>query len=330
MLCVAAGGAASAGAAAWWRPSPSAAAHSGLRRFARSGCALGSQVSITVLHADARVAEAALADAFAALETVERVMSIYRPDSELARLNRDGVLHHAHPWLVEVLHEAGEMSHASDGAFDITVQPLWHLFAEAQSEGKMPSDDEITAARRCIGWRRVQCEGRSVSLAGEGMAITLNGIAQGFATDQACAALQRHGIEHSLINAGEISALGERENGQPWRVGIQHPRVASAFIARAMLAGRALATSGDYATSFSSDHRANHIFDPRTGRSPNELASVSIAAESAMQADALSTAVFVLGSEDGLRLVHRTPGADALLVQKDGHTLATESFPCET
>jgi len=308
--------------------SPQAAARAGLQTATRRGWALGSDVSITALHADGRTAHAAIDDAFAELETIESVMSIYRPESQLSKLNRHRVLSSPHPYLVDVLNVARETSLASDGAFDITVQPLWALFATANQAQRSASDDEIAAARRCVDWRRVACTAQRVSLRGDGTAITLNGIAQGFATDRASAALKKHGIEHALINAGEIGALGEKASGEPWRVGIQHPRLTDAYISLAKLAGRSLATSGDYATSFSTDFRANHIFDPRTGRSPAELASVSIAAESATTADALSTAVFVLGPDAGLELVRKFD-ADAFFVLKNGRTLATDNFPLD-
>lgn len=326
---VAAGTAASAGALALWRQPFGAPTTAGILRSAtRTSWALGSDVAITALHADERIAQSAIDDAFAELETVESVMSIYRPESQLSLLNRDRVLREPHPYFVEVLGVARETALDSGGAFDVTVQPLWALFADAQRAGQLPSDDAIAAARQCVDWRRVECSAARVTLHGDCTAITLNGIAQGFATDRASAALKRHGIEHALINAGEIGALGDNASGEPWRVGIQHPRLNDAYISLAKLAGRSLATSGDYATSFSADFRANHIFDPRTGRSPTELASVSIAAESATVADALSTAVFVLGPDDGLALVRKF-NADALFVLKNGRTLATDNFPLE-
>ena len=155
----------------------------------------------------------------------------------------------------------------------------------------------------------------------------MNGIAQGYAADRAAAALNRHGIRHALINTGEVNALGRKSNDTAWTVGIQHPRREDAYISLARLAGRCLATSGDYATTFSSDFQHHHLFDPRSGRSPTHVSSVSIAAPSALQADALSTAVFVLGPERGLELVQAFRGADALLVKKDGSALATNGFP---
>jgi thiamine biosynthesis lipoprotein len=221
------------------------------------------------------------------------------------------------------------MSRASDGAFDITVQPLWAIFATAAKSGTLPTDEAVAAARAHIDWRNVHIDASQISLHGTGTAITLNGIAQGFATDRARAALLKHGIENALVSAGEIGTLGDKASGEPWRVGIQHPRLADAFISLAKLEGRSLATSGDYATSFTADHRTHHIFDPRSGRSPTQLASVSIAARSALIADALSTAVFVLGPDEGLKLVRDFDGADAFFVLKNGRTLVTDNFPLD-
>jgi thiamine biosynthesis lipoprotein len=159
--------------------------------------------------------------------------------------------------------------------------------------------------------------------------VTLNAIAQGFAADRAADALRQHGISLALVDAGEIAAMGRKPDGQPWTVGIQDPRRQDAWLALARLADRCLATSGDYSTRFDDDYRAHHIFDPRTGSSPPDYASVSIAAASATEADALATAVFAMRPEKGLRLVRCTPSVDALLVYKDGRTVATERFPAD-
>ena len=110
-------------------------------------------------------------------------------------------------------------------------------------------------------------------------------------------------------------------------MGIQHPRRADAYLALAKLRGRCLATSGDYATCFRGDYRYNHLFDPASGTSPQCFSSVSIAAPTATLADALSTAVFVLGAEEGLRLIHSMPNVDAMFVFKDGRVLTSQGFP---
>lgn len=337
-LCAAlgAGGAVGLGYAAWRsvrttsRDRAAGPDAEGLASFTRAAKALGSEVSITALHERGEVAEQAVAAAFDELELVEELMSIYRPHSQLSRLNRDGFLEAPHAHLVHVLRAATDLSRTSGGAFDVTVQPLWALYADAQKQGRLPGPEDVEAARRRVDWRRLQVADQRISLRGEGAAVTLNGIAQGFATDRALATLRAHGIEHALVNAGEIGPLGQRPDGDAWTVGVQHPRQAEAYIALTKLDGRALATSGDYATSFTRDRACNHIFDPRTGRSPEEFASVSVVAKTAMEADALSTAVFVAGVERGLQLIEAAPGADAFFVLKSGRTLTTRGFPLST
>jgi thiamine biosynthesis lipoprotein len=295
----------------------------------RTSHALGSDVTMTAWHPDHGVGEAALDAAFAELDRIENVMSLYRPESQLCRLNRDRVVESPHPHLVALLNYAARLSEQSGGAFDVTVQPLWNLYRSAHHRGKLPAENAVREARACVDWRRVHVTPERIWLSGEGTAITLNGIAQGFAADAAMAALKRAGVAHALLDTGEMSALGSKPDGAAWRVGIQHPRSQDAFVSLARLQDRCLATSGDYETHFSDDFVHHHLFDPHTGHSPTELASVSIAAPSAMAADALSTAVFVLGVQRGMALVQRTPGVDALLVQKDGRIIATEGFPLE-
>ena len=297
-----------------------------LQHRERRASALGANVEMRVLHSDPAVAEAALDAAFAELEAIEAVMSLYRPESQLCQLNREASLERPHPYLVEVLRQSQDLAERSGGAFDPSVQPLWSLFATASRTGRSPSDEELNSARAKVDWRRLVVTPERISLAPD-MALTLNGIAQGFAADRALAALRKHGIEHALVNAGELGALGVKSSQEPWTVGIQHPRIEDAYVSLVELDGRSLATSGDYATSFTADRRDNHIFDPRTGRSPSEFASVSVLAPSGMLADGLSTTLFVLGLERGRRLIESLSNVDALFVLKDGSTLATRGFP---
>lgn len=299
-------------------------------RTTRTTFGLGTEVSISARHPSAAVAERAIEAAFDELALVERLMSIYRVESQLSILNRDGWLWQPHRHLVEVLRQAKQVSQQSGGAFDVTVQPLWEAFAAAAKEQRLPSEATVSAARAKVDWTQVEIAADSLRFLQPGMKITLNGIAQGFATDCVVAALRARGVEHALVNAGEIDSLGETERGTAWRVGIQHPRQEDAYIALANLDGRALATSGDYATRFSAAGRQHHIFDPRTGYSPTELCSVSILAPTGMAADALSTACFVLGVERSLSLIRNMPGVDGFFVLNDGETIATGGFPLES
>jgi thiamine biosynthesis lipoprotein len=300
-----------------------------LHRAERTSWALGSHVRMVALHRQADAARRALDAAFDRLALVESLMSIYRADSQVSRLNRDGVLDDPHPDLVQVLQYAQQLSQRSGGAFDVTVQPLWELYRTAQQQGRLPQPEQVQAAVQLVDYRQLEVSSQRVRLGRRGMAITLNGIAQGFAADCAMQALRDHGVCAALVDTGEIGTLGRKTDSQPWTVGIQHPRQHDAYLALAQLDGRCLATSGDYATPLSDDLRHHHLFDPRTGYSPTEFASVSVAAATAMEADALSTAVFVLGSAAGMQLLRQTPGVDALLVLKDGRTLATDGFPLE-
>ena len=295
----------------------------------RSTHALGTRIKLSVLHANPGLAETALDEAVSELDRVERLMSIYRPDSQLSVLNRDGLVENPDPLFVKVLVRAIAWARRSGGAFDPTVQPLWELFRRAQQTGLSPDGQAIEIARVRVGWRRIDVSASRIKLNGDGCALTLNGIAQGFAVDRVVEVLQQHGVEHGLIDCGEIGAFGSNSTGKPWRIGIQHPRELDSFISIAELEGRSMSTSGDYATAFSSDFRSNHIFDPRTGHSPGELASVTIVAPNATDADALSTAVAVLGVERGLALIESRDQTDGFLVLKQGRALATKGFPCK-
>ena len=293
----------------------------------RTTRALGTDVSVTVIHADAPGADRAVRAAFQELQHVEELLSIYRPDSQVGRLNRDGAIDDAHPHLQSVLQASLDMSRRSVGAFDVTVQPLWEVYAAASRDRHRPTDDEVNGARERVDWRRLHVSGARVRLAQAGMAITLNGIAQGYATDRVRAVLEAHGIRQALVDVGELGSIGKKADGASWKVGIQHPRRADAYVAVARLDGRCLATSGDYSTAFDEGRHSHHIFDPATGRSPAAFSSVSVVAATAMEADALSTAVFVLGLERGVKLVAETDRADALFVLKDGSVRATAGFP---
>jgi thiamine biosynthesis lipoprotein len=293
----------------------------------KQGVALGATVTFTAWGADRARVETALSEAFAELERVEAAMSLFRPESELSRLNREGALKNPGADLLRVLQMAMQLSAASNGAFDVTVQPLWELRRRAQQRGETLSESAIETARASVNWREVEISPECIRLKRAGMALTLNGIAQGFAADQALAVLQRHGIPHALLDTGEFSSMGRAAEGRAWRVGIQHPRKRDQFIASADLGGRCFATSGDYETAFRADFAEHHVFDPRTGHSPQELASVSVVAPTAMLADALSTTLMVTGVAAGQGLLRQFPGADALFVRKDGSVVTTAGFP---
>ncbi len=299
---------------------------SGDLKVSRQSLALGTMVSIAVYDNDPHVAENAITEAFRAIDRVENLMSLYRPDSQLSCLNRDGVLSNPAPELVEVLSFAQYLSRRTEGAFDVTVQPLWELYAEHAKAGTIPTLDEVTKAKAKVGWHGLSVAQNQVGLT-RGAHVTLNGIAQGYAADAARRALQQNGITCALIDSGEVGLLGQKPNREDWCIGIKHPREQGELLGLASMTGRCMATSGDYETHFSEDFRNNHIFDPRTGYSPEELASVTVTAKTALEADALSTAAMVLGVVKGIELIRSTAGAEALFVTKSGKQTGTSGFP---
>lgn len=279
----------------------------------------GSTLSLRVAHPDGALAERALDGAVATIRRIEGQMSLFRADSALSRLNRDGVLRDPPADLLAVLQIAQAVSARSAGSFDVTVQPLWQAFATARGQGRLPTPAEVRAARERVGWAALEVDPARIRFLRPGMGVTLNGIAQGYAADAVRAQLQRAGIEHALINTGEWSALGQSPARRPWTVGVADPRNPAGRVARLVVGGRGVATSADNESAFSDDLRHHHIFDPRRGYSPAELASVTVAAPSCALADALAKVVFV----DGVRAagaIARDWRVDIVLVDKTGAT----------
>ncbi|HEY6001672.1 MAG TPA: FAD:protein FMN transferase [Anaeromyxobacter sp.] len=297
------------------------------RRLVRGAAlAFGTTVSITAVHGDAAAARAAIDEALRETRRIDALMTVFRPGSEVSRLNAAGVLPHPDPHLVRVLEFSQRLSALSDGSFDVTVQPLWTLFVSCARERRLPSRAEIDWARSLVGFAGLEVSRRLLSLR-PGMSITLNGIAQGYATDLASGILRERGVHDALIDAGEYGAEGARQPGRPWTVGVQHPRDPSALLGAVAMDGRFLATSGDYEASFSDDRLYHHIFDPHTGVSPTRWSSVVVAARTGLEADGLTKPMMVLPPERAQALLSRFPGAGAVFVAKDGRVAASRNVP---
>jgi FAD:protein FMN transferase len=305
------------------RDSPGELMPDGRRLVRDAGLAFGTTVSIAAVHEDAAAALVAVRAALAQVHCVDALMTVYRPDSQVGRLNATGRLDDPDPHLVRVLQFSRRLAALSDGAFDVTVQPLWRCHAEGKRRGRLPTVEEIAAARALVDWRALEVSPGRVSLGRPGMSITLNGVAQGYAADLAFAELRRHGIHDALVDAGEYGAEGDRQPGQPWMVGLQHPRDPAAVIAAVPMDGRFLAVSGDYATNFTDDFSSHHIFDPRTGRSPSGLSSAVVAAASGLEADGLTKPMMVLDLPRARQLLASFPGAGAVWIDKRGQVVAS-------
>lgn len=297
-----------------------------LHRVSVTRTRLGTAVNITVIHPDSARAHALVDGAFAEFERLEGIFSRYRAGTAVARLNAEGVLHDAPSELLHVMGRALDYARATDGAFDVTVAPVLNLYVSRFAASDVgPTDDEVAAALALVGWRGVRVEGGTIALEKPGMAVTMDGIAKGFIVDQAVAHLMGAGAERVIVEAGgDMGAAGAERD--PWQVSVQDPHDLGASLGVLELRGEALASSGDYMQYFTPDRRLNHIIDPRTGRSPERSAGTTVRHRTAMDADATSTSVFVLGPVEGIAFLDRTEGAEGMLVTKSGEKVTSKSF----
>ncbi len=294
-----------------------------LRERARVG--FGTTLWLRAAHGDGARADTALDATVALLRHLERQMSLFDTGSALCRLNRDGVLDQPDPALVDLLTLAAQVSARSQGRFDVTVQPLWAAWQRAQAAGRLPTPAELAAARTRVDWRAVQVSPRLIRLARPGMAITLNGIAQGYAAEQARQLMRHHGIAHALLDTGEWAPLGQAPGGGPWQLGLVSPRDSTRLLATLQAGGRSIAVSTDVQLRFGSDpgeDRHHHILDPRSGRSPPHLSAVVVAAPSATLADALTKVLFMGTPAQALAQAQRW-GVDVVVVDKAGRLQAS-------
>jgi thiamine biosynthesis lipoprotein len=282
---------------------------------------MGTAISVELWADDAAQAEAAMDAVIGEMHRIDAAMSPYKPASELSLINREAARGPVpvSDEMYALLQRALEFSRRSDGAFDITYAAVGHLYD--YRAGVRPSDAEIAGARRAVGWHYLQLHAatRSVRFAREGVRIDLGGFAKGHAVENAVALLREHGIAHAVVAAGGDSRLLGDRRGRPWSIGIRDPRRAGEVVAVLPLADVAISTSGDYERFFERDgERCHHLIDPRTGKSPSSVRSVTIVAPDGLTSEALSKMVFVLGVERGLALVAQTPGADAVVVDAEG------------
>jgi thiamine biosynthesis lipoprotein len=257
---------------------------------------------------------------FEALRQVEQRMSIYQSTSALSRINRLA----ADTWvpleadLLTVIAAALEVARQSDEALDVTVLPLMHLWGFVQHAGRVPTASDIAATLPLVDYRHVQLDpARSaIRFTRKGVGLDLGGIAKGFAVDNALQALLTQGVSRAIVNAGgDLFAMGTAPSEAPWLVDVQHPSIAGRTLATMHVHNRSVATSGDYEKFFEHDgKRYCHLIDPRSGYPVQDIASVTVLADTTMQADALSTAAFILGPEKGFALLEQLPKVEGVMV----------------
>ncbi len=264
------------------------------------GQALGAPATLVLNHPDRTFAERLVREVVAEVARLEDIFSLYRAGSSLNELNRAGALAAPPPELVDLLARCDQCWQATDGAFDPTIQPLWALharhFAQVDAAPEGPSGDALRKALKTVGFADVRANASRIAFLRPGMALTLNGVAQGFVTDHIVALLRRAGITSSLVDMGEPYALGARANGSAWRIGLA---VSQDDEAGPILevTNRAVATSSSSGFRFDSQGHFGHILDPRTGSSGARYRRVTVVAPDATTADAFSTAFNLMAPE---------------------------------
>ena len=289
------------------------------------GTSLGSPSQLLLYHHDRAAAARIAGECAAEIDRLERIFALYQPDSEIARLNRDGRVELPSLDLLTVLSRCQTLSALSRGAFDMTVQPLWtlyagHFFGNAAPPPEGPAPEAIERTRKLVNWQAINIGRRRIVLERPGMGVTLNGIAQGYITDRVTDILRENGCDRTFGNMGcsEIRAVGRHADGRPWRVGLADPRQPETVAVSLELCDRSVCTSGGYGTKFDATGRFHHLFDPSTGASAHHYIAVSVFAASAFVADALSTALYVTPPERGAALLASFSGVSALATLPDG------------
>ncbi|MBM6581835.1 FAD:protein FMN transferase [Microvirga sp. BT689] len=285
------------------------------------GHAMGAVATLQVHHHDRGIAERLVERSLAEVRRLEQVFSLYRPDSALVALNRQGILVAPPADLVTLLAECRRCWELTEGAFDPTVQALWTLYRDhffrPDADPHGPSAPALRDALERVGFGQIAFDANRIALPRRGMGLTLNGIAQGYVTDRVVDILRAGGIGSSLVDMGEPRTMGSHPSGTPWRVGIADPDHPEQVDETIEAVDQAVATSGGYGFRFDPGGRFNHLLDPRTGASAHRYRSVTAIMPTAAAADALSTA-FSLLPADVIVNALRKVGGEVRLVTADG------------
>jgi FAD:protein FMN transferase len=290
---------------------------------------MGTVVNLKVVSPDRDAAQRAVWACFDQMEALERILSRFQPQSQLSRLNGDGQLTNASPHLLNLLAQSRQISEISGGAFDITIKPLVDLYQKHAAQGGLPKKVDVESVLELVDYQDIQITGNQVAFEKKDMAITLDGIAKGYIVDQGVETLKQNGFTDVLVEAGgDLLASGTKQQLKPWVVGVQSPRAEqhSKLMTHFKVQDQAVATSGDYMHSFSTDFGHHQILDPRTGFSAPGLASATIIAPTASLADSLATTVMVLGPQQGLDLLGQLSDCQGYLIDKNLRIFQSEQL----
>ncbi|MFS8500517.1 MAG: FAD:protein FMN transferase [Caldicoprobacter sp.] len=309
----------------------------GVREYSEDIFALNTWVNIRIYAG--KNGPDILDKAIKRIEEIESRMSVTIQDSDVSRINSSAGKQpvKVHDDTFEVIKKALKYAEMSNGAFDITIYPIVKLWGITSEHPRMPTDAEIQDKLKLVDYRNVVLDekGKTVYLKEPGMGIDLGAIAKGYAADEVARILKEEGVVHALINmGGNVVAMGGKPNGKPWRIGIQDPRAdgVQRHIAIIEIMDGSVVSSGDYERYIvdvykRTGKRYHHIFDPSTGYPANSgLMATTVVAPYSIDADALSTTVFIMGAEKGLEIVEGLEGIDALAITLDKKIYASKGL----
>ena len=290
---------------------------------------LGTFVNITVFDPATSKAENAIGTAFERCAELDKELSRFDPSSPVFALNQGQSLSDAPEDLIKVLQSAMSTNHATNGSFDVTVQPLVdYLSAHKNPHGKMDLNmKEFEELSKLIDMSALNVKGNKISLDKQGMGITLDGIAKGYIVDKMSEILKSQNVCGFVVDAGgDVRVGGSSEGGRPWRVAIQDPWNRNGYITTLNMREGAVATSGGYEQQYDSKGEFSHIVNPRSGISPKTIKSVSVCTDTAMQADALATAFYVMNPVDVIEMADSIDRCACLLVLKNGRRVKSSKW----
>jgi thiamine biosynthesis lipoprotein len=289
------------------------------------GTCLGGVATLRLHHPDESAAKELVRQAVSEAHRLEDVFSLYREKSALCQLNRHGFLANPPGDLSDLLSACNQYWEITGGVFDPTVQALWRCYEKSFStRGRAPTPAERSAALDLVGWSKVRFDRNRVVLARAGMGLTLNGIAQGYITDRILERLRAADIESCIVDMGEIGTLGSRPDGHPWEVAVEDAD--GKATEPLSLVDKAVATSGAYGFRFDAEASCNHLFIPQTGECAAPRRTISVVADAATAADALSTA-FTLMSDEAIGIVLAGRGQTQAYAAEAGRLREVKSAP---
>ena len=295
---------------------------------------MGTLFDITVSHPDVEEARKATDKAFDEIQRIEWLTSNFSSKSEITKINQNaGKL--AYPVSKELyilLQKSIQYSQLANGTFDITIGAIQDLWKFENEIGTVPATETIIRLLPLVDFRNILLEeNHHARLKIEGMKLDLGAVAKGYAVDRGIDVLKKYNIDNAILNGGgDLKSIGEKSPGVLWKIGVRHPRKPSDVIASLDGKNNAIATSGDYQKYFVKDGiRYHHILNPVTGMQAQGLQSVTIIAKEAMFADAMATAVFVMGAEQGMKFIKSQSQLEGVIITADGKKIVSSGLKGE-